>query len=337
MTDGRLRVAVAGAGNISAYHLAAWRRRRDVDLVAICDPVRERARARAESFAIPCVYADVATMLGACGAQALDIAAPVATHAPFALDALGRGIHVLCQKPLCATLAEAQALVAALPTGARLMVHENWRFRPWYRVLREWLRDGRAGSVRQVAMSWRNSGLLPDAEGRLPIFARQPYMAELPRLIVGEVLIHHLDTLRWLFGPLAVRAATLGWGCPEAAGESAATILLEGPRREAIALDGNMMAHGYPARPLDRCEVLGDAGRILVEGGALALDGAHPMRLEFDLDAGYQASFDGVIDHFVDALASGAPFETSPHDNLRTLQLVEAAYAAAAARSDQKL
>jgi predicted dehydrogenase len=52
--------------------------------------------------------------------------------------------------------------------------------------------------------------------------------------------------------------------------------------------------------------------------------------LKYDRDQGYQASFDGVIAHFVECLQTGAPFETSAADNLATLRLVEAAYAAAA-------
>ena len=326
LDTGKLRVAVAGAGNISAFHLAAWCRRSDVEVVAIADTVRARAEHRARAFGSEAVFDNLDAMLAAARADVLDIASPVHTHAPFALAATARGMHVLCQKPLCATLAEAQALAAALPRGPRLMIHENWRFRPWYRVLREWLEARRVGTVRQVRLTWLNAGLLPDARGELPIFARQPYMARLPRLLVGEVLIHHLDTLRWLFGRLAVRGATLGFGCAAAAGESAASILLGGEHGEAIVLEGNMMAHGYSPRPLDRGEIMGDAGRIVLEPGLLVVDGAHAERRDFDLDAGYQASFDGVIDHFVECLRSGAPFETGPADNLRTLQLVEDVY-----------
>ena len=51
--------------------------------------------------------------------------------------------------------------------------------------------------------------------------------------------------------------------------------------------------------------------------------------MQYDRDTGYQASFDGVIGHFVDCLETGAPFETGPADNLQTLRLVEDAYRAA--------
>ena len=58
--------------------------------------------------------------------------------------------------------------------------------------------------------------------------------------------------------------------------------------------------------------------------------GAAPIRREYDLAACYQGSYDAVIAHFVGAVARGAPFETSPADNLRTLRLVEDCYAMSA-------
>ena len=61
----------------------------------------------------------------------------------------------------------------------------------------------------------------------------------------------------------------------------------------------------------------------------LASSGPSPRSERYDPDRGYQASFDGVIAHFVDCLETGAPFETGPADNLETLRLVEHAYWAA--------
>ncbi len=61
----------------------------------------------------------------------------------------------------------------------------------------------------------------------------------------------------------------------------------------------------------------------------LRLLGPNGRTRKYDFDAGYQASFDGVIAHFVDCLENGKPFETAPADNLETLRLVEHAYWAA--------
>ena len=75
-------------------------------------------------------------MLAAEEIDALDVASPRETHAAWVEAAAARGIDVLCQKPLTPTLAEAEALVQRVGARVRLMVHENWRFRPWYRELK---------------------------------------------------------------------------------------------------------------------------------------------------------------------------------------------------------
>ena len=141
-----IRVALAGAGMISWYHLVAWRKLGErVRLVAVCDPDLRRARQRADEFGIARVYQDAETMLAAEAIDALDVASPRETHAAWVEAAARRGIDVLCQKPLTPTLAEAETLVRKVEGKTRLMVHENWRFRPWYRALKRWIAEGDLG------------------------------------------------------------------------------------------------------------------------------------------------------------------------------------------------
>ena len=98
----------------------------------------------------------------------------------------------------------------------------------------------------------------------------------------------------------------------------------------AVSLLGNMAAPGQPAVQVDRMELFGDRGSLSLEGDTLNCTGAVQREKTYDLAACYQAAYDGVIAHFIDALQTGAPFETSPDDNLKTLQLVEDAYRLAA-------
>ncbi|MFI5019913.1 MAG: Gfo/Idh/MocA family protein, partial [Dongiales bacterium] len=195
-----LRIGLAGAGMISHYHLVAWSRDPRAEVVALCDPNLAQANRRAAEFAIPAVYGDLDTMLARHELDAVDIASPRETHAALVEAAAARGIDVLCQKPLAPTFAAGEALARRVAGKARLMVHENWRFRPWYRSLKRWLESGEAGQLLQADMATLSSGLLPDATGRRPILERQPFMAKEERLMIAEVLIHHLDVLRWLFG-----------------------------------------------------------------------------------------------------------------------------------------
>jgi predicted dehydrogenase len=323
-------VALAGAGMISWYHLTAWRKLgRRVALVAVYDPDDGHARRRAQEFAIPNVYADRDTLLVAEKIDALDVASPRETHASWVEAAAERGIDVLCQKPLTPTLADAQELTRRIDTRIRLMVHENWRFRPWYRELRGWIGAGELGVIILARMAMINSGFLPDSSGSRPAFVRQPFMQHEKRLMIAEVLIHHLDVMRFLCGELRVVASRVARTLPDVAGETLASIFLETAAGVPVEVIGSMAAPGYPPRAPDRLEILGVKGSAIFEGNVLRLAGASPREIVYDNDEGYQASFDGVIAHFVECLETGAPFETDAADNLETLRLVEHAYWAA--------
>ena len=144
--------------------------------------------------------------------------------------------------------------------------------------------------------------------------------------MIAEVLIHHLDVMRFLCGELRVVAARGARTVPDVVGETVASIFLETASGVPIEVTGSLAAAGYPPRPPDRLEVIGRKASATFEDSELRLHGATPRSQRYDPDAGYQASFDGVIAHFVDCLETGAPFETDPADNLETLRLVEDAY-----------
>ena len=324
---GVLRVGLAGAGWVTQHHLDAWATQSShATVVAIADPNVPAARARAAQFDIPAVYDSVEAMVQALQLDAIDVAAPREFHAPICRLAAQHGLAILCQKPLAPTLAEAEALVREVNDRVPFMVHENWRFRPHYRRIAEWLNDGSIGAVRRVTMNVLTSGLLPDATGRLPALLRQPMIAGLDRMLLMEILIHHIDTLRFLLGPLMLQSATLGKSCNEIRGEDRATLQLRTAAGAAVTLCGDFMAHGHPPEQRDALEIAGTHGAIVLEAESLRMIGAVEESLTLDLAANYGASYEAAIAHFLDGVRHGAFFETSPEDNLETLRIVEAAY-----------
>jgi predicted dehydrogenase len=207
------------------------------------------------------------------------------------------------------------------------MVHENWRFRPYYRQVRQWLIEDAVGTPLQCCMALFSSGMLPAANGIRPLLQRQPFMRTLDRMLVMEVLIHHLDTLRFLLGPLTVIDARLARSTPELSGEDAATITLRTGSGARVVLMANVAAAGYPPALVDRLTIIGDAGSINLDGPDLRMAGIRTAALTYDLAESYQQSYDAAIGHFVDCLQSGADFETRLADNLETLRIVESIYA----------
>ena len=312
---------------MAPHQLRAWALLGErAQVVAIADPDLARARSCADEFGVRSIYASVESMLSGELLDAVDVAAPREMHAPICRLAAERGLPILCQKPLAPTLAEAEALVADVrERSARLMVHENWRFRPHYRRIAEWLYAGRIGTVRTVTVSLLTSGLVPGERGELPALVRQPMLATLDRLLLMEVMIHLVDTMRFLLGPLRLIGAQLGKSCDAVRGEDRALLLLATLDGAAVSIAGDFMAHGYPPEQFDRVEILGSRGTITLERDRLRLRGEVVDDIALDLAANYAASYAAAIAHFVARLADGAPFETGPEDNLETLRLVESA------------
>jgi len=324
-----LRVGLVGAGWVTQHHLAGWSRLAGrAKVVAIADPSTQAAQARADAFGIARTFASAAEMFEHVELDAVDVATPREFHAPVVRMAADKGLAVLCQKPLAPTFGEARDLVDDVGNRCRLMVHENWRFRRYYRDAAAWLRQGRIGDVVQGQMTLLSSGLIADDSGGLPLIVRQPFIATLERALVMEILIHHIDTLRFLLGDLALRYARLGHLSAAMRGEDRAFIAFETAGGAPISILANLMVHGEPPGLGDRLAIIGTRGAITFAGDTLQCAGEQPAESTYDMAACYLGSYAAAIAHFVECLETGAPFETSPADNLRTLELVEAAYAA---------
>jgi len=320
-----LRVGLAGAGMISLYHLRGWAETNGAQVVAVCDTDPERAAQRAAEFGIDQVFDDADEMLDTCDLDALDIAASVDAHAPLVRAAAARGIHIMCQKPLTRTVAEARLLIEEVGERVRFMVHENYRFRPHYQLVRAWLREGRIGEIRHALMVVRCSGLV-SLDGETPwLLNRQPYLVDFDRNLMFETMIHHLDVLRLLLGPLEVHAVRLG-RLAGMKGEDTASIILESKDGVGVTADGCLVAPGYAPLPSDRLELVGSRGTLVMDFDRIYLVGAENEAVQVDLVARYQECFTHAIGDFVAGIVEGRPMETDRLDNLQTLELMEACY-----------
>jgi predicted dehydrogenase len=331
----RLRGALVGAGYFSQFHLDAWRRVPEAELVAICDSTVSRAHEAAAAIGVSNVYADAAEMLAAERLDFLDIATPPASHATLCELAGRAGVHVLCQKPLAPTFDEAARLVGqAEAAGIRLMVHDNFRFQPWHRELRALLDDGAVGRLHSVECRTR----LGDGWGADAYLARQPYFRTMPQLLVFETGVHFIDVFRYLGGEIRQVFAKLRRLNAAILGEDCGLLVCDFENGAVGLWDANRFNESLARDPRYTF------GEFLVEGdkGSLRLDEngrilVHPLGQAprehvyaheprgFAGDSCYAA-----IRHFVDALRTGSPFETSGRDYLRTLAVQEAVYASAA-------
>jgi len=325
----KLRVGLAGAGAISQYHLVGWSEMADAQVVAICDIDEARARAKAQAFRIPRVYTDFRAMIEREKLDAVDIVTPVGSHAPLTRVAADAGLHVCCQKPLTPTVKEAEELIDYVGKRVRFMVHENYRFRPHYVRVKQWLDDGRVGEILHARMVVRGQSMI-EVNGVPPfLLNRQPYLKDFRRLLIFEVLIHNLDALRALLGPLEVVASQVAKVNKELAGEDVAVILMRGRGGLGAVLDGNISAPGYGPLPVDRLEIMGSKGTLIYDRDRLCMVGSDEPPELFDLAKNYQVCFSSAVREFVHGIRSGNPFPTDRLDNLETLKLMESCYVSA--------
>lgn len=319
-----LRIGLVGAGMVAQYHIRAWRacpggtRRHRGPRSGQC---RRRGGDGARRAALPviCGHARLGAFRRGRHRHA------TATHAELIAEAQNAGLHAICQKPLAPDAAGAHAILRDLRSDTRVMLHENWRWRPTYRALAAALASGRMAPPRRFEFRVESAGFLPDPAGRLPALERQPFLAQMPRLLVFELLVHHLDTLLFLFGgDIEVRRARLARRSPAVLGEDFAEVdLVVGGVPGRLVADFCVPS----APPLPRDRLIFDGRRIL-DGWRLDLGPAGPVHL-FDRQEGYQASFNATIAHFAEALATGSPFATGVANGCRMLVHVDEIYAAA--------
>lgn len=149
-----LRGAISGFGEVAAQaHLAGWRTRTEVRIVAIHDPVSERRHHALRLMPNVRVYDDLELMLDGERPDFVDIASPPAWHAATALSALAAGAHVVVEKPLCLAADEFTRLCESASSRRRvLMCVHNWKQAAAYRIAHDLIDSGRLGEVCYVAL-----------------------------------------------------------------------------------------------------------------------------------------------------------------------------------------
>ena len=333
--SGVLRGVSVGAGYFGQFHYDAWPRVSGAELVAVCDRDRARAEGVARKFGVPRSYAEVAEMLDVERPDFIDIITPPDTHQSLTGLAARRGVHVLCQKVLAPSVREAALIVEeAGRAGIRFMVHDNFRFQPWHREFRRLLDQDAIGRLHSLSCRTRmGDGWQPDA-----YLARQPYFRTMPQLLIFETGVHFIDVYRYIGGEVKSVFARLRKLNDGIAGEDTGVVLFQFASGAVGLWDANRYNESLATDPR---YTFGD---FLLEGdrGALRLDeegrmsvhrlGEGPREHAYAHD---RRGFAGdcvhaTLQHFVDALRAGTPFETDGREYLKTLAVQEAVYASAA-------
>ena len=331
-----LRGGLIGCGFFSHNHLHAWAQLDGVEIVALCDTNEARLSEIAAKFGIARTYRDAGAMLAAENLDFVDIATTVASHRPLVEQAAAAGVPCICQKPFAKSMEDAHAMVEACSrAGVPLMVHENFRWQTPIQAIRKAIDDGAIGTPFWGRFTFRSA---------FDVYKAQPYLAEGARFIIEDLGIHILDIARFLLGDATSLSAVTQRVNPRIAGEDVATMLLRHRGGATSVVDCSYAsARAEEVFPQTLVEIDGTEGSLRLDAGyRLTLhhvrDGTRTIDCEPPLHAWAQRPWFNIQDsvlniqaHWLACLREGIEPQTSGRDNLRTLALVDAAYASAAA------
>ena len=303
-----MKGVLIGAGFFAQFQADAWKRMSDVEL----------ARA----------YESVEAMLDAEKPDFVDIATRPDTHLPLAQLAAQHGIHVISQKPMALTVPDCIAMCEACERAkVRLLIHENWRWQPWYREAKRLIDGNTLGALKHLSFDWRTG----DGNGPEP-FAAQPYFREMPRFFVYESLVHILDTFRFLAGELNVTTCETRRVNPVIIGEDWAEIQCAFNGGAHGFIHGDRQTGPVPAPvAMGSMVIKGDCATLRIAGDGrifLTRSPAAEEKLPFNpIITGYKG--DSVLatqQHLLACLRNDQPSESDGREYLKTVTLVEDCY-----------
>jgi predicted dehydrogenase len=337
-----LKGVAVGAGYFAPYQFEAWSRIPEVRIVAVHDRDAERQKQAVQRFKIPRSYDSWKRMIDEEKPDFFDIITPPDTHEEMCAYAAERKVHIVCQKPLAPTFDASRRIVEkAAKAGVRFMVHENFRWQPWYRKIRAIRDSGDLGQFTHLYFRLRTG----DGWGENAYLDRQPFFRDYPRLLIYETGVHFIDTFRFLLGEVEEVYANLRRLNPVIKGEETGQVFFRFVNGATAIWDANR--YNEIESPSPRFTF----GELRIDGmkGHLTMDTESNIRMkllgkpEFDVD--YQranVNFAGdcvyaTQRHFVDCLLSGKEFESNGPDYLKTLEVVEAVYRSAGTRQPARV
>lgn len=338
MSADSIGVAVIGTGGIAEAHLYSYQREEErARLIAVVDVDQSRARAAADRYGASEVYADYHDALKRAEVDAVSICAPPFLHAQMSVDALAAGKHVLCEKPVAATLSELDRIEAAQRESGKVFSGVfQLRFGKGAQQLRILLDGGRFGKLHlgiADTLWFRDDAYYDDVSWR------GTWEQECGGVTVSQA-IHLIDSLVWFLGePKSVFAragsfrSNIGVDDTSVAviefangaiGQATSTVSAAGPERSRLELYGSELSAVSQGPVYDSTS----------ESFALSTprpDAAEAIRDEIEerVPRGYKLLHRGAVNDFLASIEEGREPLTDIEACRTALQVTTAIYKSA--------
>jgi predicted dehydrogenase len=311
-----LTVGLLGAGLLAGVHAHAYRSSPGVRLVAVADPVPGKADRIADQYGAK-VVPDLDSILGL-GVDVVDVCTPPTVHADATVSALEAGRHVICEKPIAHSMAEARRVVAAADAAPGLLtIGHVSRFEPDHKAARDVVDAGEIGAVRMLKHSttsalpgWTEAGWLADSET-----SGGPLV---------DQAVHSFDYAGWVIGAPAVRVHSMA--ADTGAGPSTYALTTVRYANGAVAHVECGWAHP-PARGFKlHAEIVGTQGRITWSYDHMMSGVLYPREGDPEWwDALGDRGFTLELRTFFDAMRLGGPAPVPAREAMESLRIALAA------------
>jgi predicted dehydrogenase len=328
--DTQLRVGIIGAGDIAGAHLVGYLQSAKVARVsAIADVDADRAERLSERAGDAKVFTDYRDMIASSLVDAVDICLPHHLHRDAIVAAAAAGKHILCEKPLCLTVEEADAVTRAVAaSGITLMCAHNQLFLPPVATAREMIRDGKLGKV-YIART-TDSFYAPAVDAStLGWRARRATAGGGELIDTGYhptyLLLHLVNS-----EPLRVAAMLSRHRLEFMEAEDSAQVLVE----FADGTVGNIVTSwAYePARSTEKFSVVGEAGSLWSDKRSLFYKPRGGQQSVVQQSETEPDTFALEIADFISCLREGRRPLNTEVDGVNVLKVILAAYASADSR-----
>lgn len=335
----KYRFILIGCGRISKNHIAAAAANSDImELVAVCDPLTEKAEQKADDCLKaagyrPKVYADYHKALQELEIDCCSIATESGYHAPIALDCIRAGKHVLVEKPMALSTKDAeQMLNEAKKQGVTVGVCHQNRFNAPIQELRKALENGRFGKLVNgtARILWNRT---------MPYYQQAPWRgtwAQDGGTLMNQC-IHGIDLLQWSLGgePDTIMAMT-GNYLRDIQAEDFGAILIRFKNGTIGIVEGTACV--YPKNLEETLSVFGETGAAVIGGLAVNriqtwnFDSPAPQDAEVEKLAGtdpkdvYGSGHNALYKNYIEAIDSHTAPLVSGDEGIKAMKIILAAY-----------
>ncbi|MEC0036437.1 Gfo/Idh/MocA family oxidoreductase [Bacillus cereus] len=192
-----LKVGIIGCGSIAQHrHLPEYEANPYVQIVAVCDSNKQRAKEIANKYGVN-MYTDYNELINCEELDAVSVCTPNHLHASISIAALQAGIHVLCEKPMATSKADAEMMIgAAEKSGKKLMIGHNQRFVASHQKAKQLIKSGAIGKIYSFRTAFGHSG--PEnwsVDGKESWFFKKE---EAFLGAMGDLGVHKADLIRYI-------------------------------------------------------------------------------------------------------------------------------------------